>query len=512
MRQTVGVSPTAASPNGSRPGPLDQPLDVSRAAAALRRSRWLIALIVIPVTATVLVLSLALPKTYSATASLVLEEPSDVLGSPDAASSARRLATMRRLLTSRDTLERAARRLPGETTDTLVDKVTVAVDDAANVIAVTAVDGDAQGAADIANEVPLTFLERRRSSDRRRQARARAALESALERAEREGGSSAEAQAIRERLSEMTVSQITEGDDLRIAESARPPESPESPRPLQNTILAFAAAIFLAVLAALARDLLSPRLAGPRQLEELTGLTPVAVMPSGRWRRRGAAQAAEAYHSLAASLRLRLPADCRTVVVTGAYADDERARVVVGLGQALAASGIPTLLVSADLRQPALHSQLGVPPAPGMGEVLNALEQDSDESAAELIRATTRADDRPSRGELRALPSGDTSQHPAALLSGDALAEVFLELGGSEYRYVIVEGPALLGPIDGQLVAREADALLVVCDLNRLSRDDAADLGAVVERLGVRVLGTVVVGDPHVSYSLGEPTTPVPAA
>ena len=56
---------------------------------------------------------------------------------------------------------------------------------------------------------------------------------------------------------------------------------------------------------------------------------------------------------------------------------------------------------------------------------------DPGESANALIADATRAQERPERGELRVLPSGDPSQHPAALLSGDALGTMFEELGSS---------------------------------------------------------------------------------
>jgi Mrp family chromosome partitioning ATPase len=143
-----------------------------------------------------------------------------------------------------------------------------------------------------------------------------------------------------------------------------------------------------------------------------------------------------------------------------------------------------------------------VPPGPGVGEVLDQLERDPRESANDLIAAATRAHERPERGELRVLPSGDPSQHPAALLSGDALGTMFEELGSSEYRYVVVEGPPLLGPVDGQLVARWADAVLVVCRLDRLSPADARELGDVVEQLRAPVLGAVLIGGGSVHYTL----------
>ena len=59
---------------------------------------------------------------------------------------------------------------------------------------------------------------------------------------------------------------------------------------------------------------------------------------------------------------------------------------------------------------------------------------------------------------------------------------------------MVVEGAPLLGPVDGQLVARWADAVLVVCRLDRLSPSDATELGDVVSRLDAPVLGAVLIG------------------
>ena len=52
--------------------PPDDPVEVGRYLDAFRRSRWLIAGIVVFVTAAVFVISLLLPKTYQATSKLVL--------------------------------------------------------------------------------------------------------------------------------------------------------------------------------------------------------------------------------------------------------------------------------------------------------------------------------------------------------------------------------------------------------------------------------------------------------
>ena len=70
------------------------------------------------------------------------------LAGGDNDSMTRRLATIQTLLTSRDVLTRAADQLPGETADTLEDKVSASVDDRASIVDVQASDGDADGAAD----------------------------------------------------------------------------------------------------------------------------------------------------------------------------------------------------------------------------------------------------------------------------------------------------------------------------------------------------------------------------
>ena len=197
-------------------------------------------------------------------------------------------------------------------------------------------------------------------------------------------------------------------------------------------------------------------------------------------------------------MRVQLSDSQRVVLVTSPTGNEDRAAVTYGLGRALAATDVPTLLVSADLRRPGLHKQLGIPLAPGLTDVLQALDDGDRERAAEVMRSHVH----PPGSELRALPSGEPVEHPTAALSQDTLGVMLEKLSRSEARYILVEGPPLLGPIDGQLVARWADAVLVVCRLDRLWPGDAAELGDVLARVEAPVLGAVVIGGTRVRYSL----------
>jgi Mrp family chromosome partitioning ATPase len=483
-----------------RPGDAgDEPVDVPRYLTALKRSWLLIALIIALMTVTVLLLSLALPKTYQATARILMEDQAGVLQPADADSVTRRLATVQTLLTTRDVLTKAAGDLPDETVETLEDKVEVSVDQNANIVDVIAADGDPNGAAAIANAVARSFLALEQSQERERLARARSDLEAALDRLRGAPGSEEAAQAIQERLSDLSVSEASAGSELQLAQAALPPSEPDSPRPVRNTIFAFFASAFFAVLAALALDQLAPRLSGPRELVRLTGRPVLAALPPPRRRRK--AQTEEAYQALQASL-LQLPATRKLVLVTSPSGSDEKSAVTLRLAESLASGGSRTLVISADLRRGRIEQLLGLGPAPGLMDVLHALGERGGDAGSELLRESVV---RVSR-HLHVLPVGSAVSNPAQLLAGGPLAELFSDLDRSDYRYVLVDGSPLLGVVEGPLLARRAEAALVVCRLDRMTPTAAAELGEVLERLQVPVLGLVAIGvRGDASYSVGLP-------
>lgn len=476
----------------------DQPVDVARYVGALRRGAWLIALIVVPLTLTVLVVSLALPKTYRATAKIVMTNTAGVFEPGDVETVKRRLATVQSLLVTRDVLDRAARQLPGESADTLEDKVQSSVDRNSNIVNVVGSDVDAEGAASIANAAANAFLSMQRSDEQRRLALARGDLLEALDRARGAPDAAAEVRAIQTRLSELTVSGASAGQELQLAQAARPPASASSPRPLQNTIFALFAATFLAILAALARDQLAPRVGGTRELSGLTGLPALAAVPAPRRVAGGASNilADEAYDELRAALEFRLPAGSpHILLVTSALPGEGKSTVTAGLGRALARAGHRTLLVSANLRRPTLDGLFGLRDAPGLSNLLNAFHQNGEVGDDALIeRAVRPVPEALGPEDLHVLPSGSASTSPVRLLSTGALVTFFDQLGRSDYGYVLVDGPPLLDLIDGQLLAQWVDGLLVVSSLDRLTPHAAVELHELLEHVEATALGLVVVG------------------
>jgi polysaccharide biosynthesis transport protein len=490
MRQRTGLAW-----NGPADGD-DEPVDVPRYLAALKRAWPLIALLVVLMTLTVLVLSLAISETYRATARIVFDDRAGAgaLEATDVETVRRRLATVEVLLTTRDVLEEVARDLPDESAESLEGKVETSVDEDANIIDVSATDQDAAGAAAIANAVARQFLEMEATAERERFARSREALQSALEQVRGSRARRAEAQALRAQLNDLNLSEAAGGARLRLAQSAEPPSEPHSPRPFRNTIFAFFASAFIAVLAALAIDQIAPRLSGARELSQLTGAPVLAALPSRRRLRRRRRQTEEAFQALQASA-LELPADRKVLLVSSPFASDEKSTVSLRLARSLARSGSRTLLISADFGRPRIEALLKVSGAPGLADVVRAVAEgeagEIEELLAEKIAGVSAATAAP---ELDLLPAGNPDGIRPKVFSREPMSLLFGALERSDYRYVVVDGPPLLGVVDGPLLARYADAVIAVCRLDRMTPASAAELGDVFRQLDPIAVGLVAVG------------------
>jgi tyrosine-protein kinase len=472
--------------------PPEQPVDVRKYTNALRRSRMLIAAIVVPLTGLVLALSLALPKTYSAKATILLDESPEITASADAE---RQLATIQTLLTTRGVLATAAKRLPGESAETLAGKVHAAVDPAANIIRISASAANPNDAARIANAVASAFLARQRSFELRRLEAARSRLLDAMARLRGTPGSRGEIALIRERLSELSVSEANAGSELQLADPARPPTVADSPRPFRNAVFAFVAALFIGVLVALGRERIAPRLGGAQELERITGLPVLAEVQLTRRGLNGGDASAEreGYDALAAAIGTQLPpAPQHILLVTSALAGEAKEKVTAGLGRALAQAGETTLVVDADLRRPTLEQLFGMEPAPGLAEILAAARNgDADAAGGMITEPPASASGRRSTGSLAVLGAGNAS--PAAPLSPEALGIFFSELSRSAFTYVVIQGPPMLSPTDSRLWVQRVDGVIVVSRPDRLAPSDVLQARERLERVGGNVLGHVVM-------------------
>jgi Mrp family chromosome partitioning ATPase len=140
------------------------------------------------------------------------------------------------------------------------------------------------------------------------------------------------------------------------------------------------------------------------------------------------------------------------------------------------------------MRWPKLHELFDVDQTPGFSEVLAGARNGDSSPIFQLSAARTGS------GSLHVLASGRTPRDPAQLLASDALDGFFDEIKESDYDYVLLDGPPLLGLVDSQVLAQRVDGVLIVCRPDRHTPETAAALRELLERLEVQPLGVVVVG------------------
>jgi Mrp family chromosome partitioning ATPase/capsular polysaccharide biosynthesis protein len=488
----------------------EDPIEVTRYVESLRRSRWLIAAIVVVVTGAVIAISLTLPKVYETSANIVIDSSAGVsVGSGETVE--RELATIATLATTTPVLSEAARAVPGETVGNLERHVSSSVDSSANIIHLTVSASSGRAAASLANAVAQAFLRQRASTQRAAATSALATLDKEIEALRASGSSSpivaAQLNALETRAGELESARASSGSELQLEQPATVPSGASSPRPSRNAIIALFASLFLGVLVALGREQLTPRVSNQRELGQLLDLPVLAGIPyvGRRVNARSARAEQETYQTLAAALQLALPPGPKphVILVTSAGQGEGKTTVSARLARILAHAGQRTLVVSGDLRAPRLDEVFDVGERQGLRQMFatTASETMPGEDVGHLIVPVDGETGESTSGLLDVLPAGrlhadtaSSTRDASSVPRASAVESLIATLRESSYAYVLIDSPPLLGIADAQLLARYSDELLVVGRLNQLTISRVIDLREALLRVRANRVGLVVIG------------------
>ncbi len=143
----------------------------------------------------------------------------------------------------------------------------------------------------------------------------------------------------------------------------------------------------------------------------------------------------------------------RVVMVASAVGGEGKTSLSSYLATSLAQSGMKTLLIDADLRNPSMHRVFDLPQAPGLSELLRGEVQ-----LADAIIATPIAD-------LYLIAAGRCDRQTIRVLTQGGLGPFFGELK-ERFDFVIVDSSPILPVADASIVAQQVDAVALL-DLSR---------------------------------------------
>jgi capsular exopolysaccharide synthesis family protein len=330
-----------------------------------------------------------------------------------------------------------------------------------------------------------------------------------------------------QKLKEAGVTATLKSSNIRIVDSARPPQKPISPN--LPRALAFALLLGLGggIGMAFVLDKWNDKVNTPEQVEILTPLMTLGVMPlfptNGNGRARPAllkggrdhpapvclgdfspAQV-EPYRALLSSVLLSAATPPRVILVTSPLPGEGKTTVSSNTAVLLARQQKRVLLVEADLRRPGIGAGLQLQEGPGLAALLRGectFEEAAQESGAIpnlfVLKASTI-----SVGE-----------------DADLLVSGFHELLAqwrTEFDHIVIDTPPVLAATDALRLSAYADSVLLVIRCGQTTKDAFLHAQTLLASVNANIAGVVLNGADFASpdfsrYSYGYGDTETPAA
>jgi len=274
---------------------------------------------------------------------------------------------------------------------------------------------------------------------------------------------------------------------VQLVDAATSPSGPVSPRTSLNLLLGGLVGLVIGVALALGRERLDRRLRtradAERELDvPLLGLTPKLSRRSRRadaLTRHADPRIAEPYRSIAATLvSVARAAGHRRILISSASSDDGKTTLAAHLALALAEDHQPTALIEADLHRPSLSRHFPSGDATTLSEIVSGVNRAVPDSATVCT-------------DLKVV-RGANGENLDDLDVRDDEFQHMLEAALSEHTTVLLDGPPVLGGSDARILARSADAVLLVASAGTSRTDDVRLAIATFRRLGLDVAGLVL--------------------
>jgi len=189
--------------------------------------------------------------------------------------------------------------------------------------------------------------------------------------------------------------------------------------------------------------------------------------------------ASEAYRTLRTNVSFSgLDEPLHTLVVTSPAPEEGKSTTLANLAVTFAQGGKKTLLVDCDLRRPSQHEIWGVEQQPGLTSMI-----------LEGLKKTPLVD--VGVENLSLLPSGPLPPNPADLFDSPRMDAIIKQLKG-EADVVLFDAPPVIAVTDATLLAAKLDGVLLVLRAGSTRRDHAERAKELLERVNIRLVGTVL--------------------
>jgi len=303
---------------------------------------------------------------------------------------------------------------------------------------------------------------------------------------------------LHQRLRTAGVEAGLESTEIDIIDKALPPLDPTLKPRSSMLIINTVVMLILGIVLAFLLDSLDTGLRTVAEIESVSGLPSLALIPRGRriaadsntasavMRNLGLlaspkSQFAEAFRALRTSLLLSIAGgEPQTILLSSATPSEGKTTVSINLACVLAQRNVRVLLIDADLRRPTVHHRFGLNGKVGLTSVLTG--------SLSLEDAIQKVPEMPN---LDILVSGPVPPFPTEMLGSQTMHDLIARCRGI-YTHIVMDSPPLLSVTDSVVLAREADAVVMIVRHGKSSKHALRRGRDLIHRSGSKVTGIVL--------------------
>ena len=260
-----------------------------------------------------------------------------------------------------------------------------------------------------------------------------------------------------QRYKEVDIAGGVGANNVFIVDKAVVPGSPSSPVMSRALMISLALGSMLGLGAAFLLERLDDTVRNAADLERVTGLTTLGIIPKNEGDKALDAEFAdprshisEACRSLCTSLQFSTDTGLpKTLLVTSSGPGEGKSTTAMVIGKHFATMGLKVLLVDADLRRPSMHVKLGLPNGSGLTNYLTGSA-----TPPEIIQSSGTPN-------LGFIASGPLPPNAADLL-GSARMLSLLSVGLEVFDLIIIDSPPVMGLADAPLLSSATAATIFV--------------------------------------------------
>ncbi len=336
---------------------------------------------------------------------------------------------------------------------------------------------------------------------------------------------------LKEKLEEARITEAQKVSDISVVDPAVLPGVPVEPNKRMGLLIGAILGLIMGVTLAFFFETIDPSIGTIEDVENVVKLPVLGIVPSihaelentSRWpfsffRRKQTLTSsekdkekeryvrlfvhhkpdslvAESFRNIQANLKIN-DTNNKVFLVTSSGAGEGKTTCVINLGLICAQSGLKTLLISSDLRRPAIAKAFGLKREPGLIEYV---ESGADYKAilrnvSDMVLGEMEFDEIlkfPGIENISVITSGALSSNPTAILSSQKVPALINTIK-KDFDVILMDCPPVLPIADASILAPLADSVVLVYEVGKIARQALMRSKIQIESSGVRIAGVVL--------------------